>query len=159
MGVYWYPANVTKRQFIDPHAVGCGVKIGQWNHPESEVWRRIDELTRAGHWAPDDNVVAVSDAGGLMVLRGGSDHGLEVDGNTYDQLEGEYENVSVVPLGTALNAESGDAPLPEDDAIRAAHPLRTHDHATYAEAMRLVGAKHSKRALVDLVNWLLVRGR
>lgn len=49
-----------------------------------------------------------------------------------------------------------DQPLPEDDAIRAAFPTRTGDHSTYAEAMRLVGAKRSKGALVSLVNWLLV---
>ena len=35
-------------------------------------------------------------------------------------------------------------PLPEDAAIEAAHPLRTGDHATYAEAMRLVGARSAK---------------
>lgn len=50
-----------------------------------------------------------------------------------------------------------DKPLPEDEAIRAAHPTRTSEHQRYAEAMRLVGAKRSKYALVDLVNWLLSR--
>lgn len=48
-----------------------------------------------------------------------------------------------------------DAPLPEDAAIQAAHPLRTGRHDLYAEAMRLVGARHSKAGLVELVNWLL----
>lgn len=50
-----------------------------------------------------------------------------------------------------------DRPLPEDEAIAAAHPLRTGRHDLYKEAMRLVGAKHSKYALVDLINWLLSR--
>ena len=50
-----------------------------------------------------------------------------------------------------------DKPLPEDAAIDAAHPLRSNRHDLYQEAMRLVGAKHSKSALVDLVNWLLLR--
>ncbi len=49
-----------------------------------------------------------------------------------------------------------DQPLPEDEAIDAAHPVRTGNHAIYAEAMRMVGAKRSKGALVELVNWLLV---
>lgn len=53
------------------------------------------------------------------------------------------------------NVWDSDKPLPEDDAIRAAHPTQSKNHARYAEAMRLVGAKHSKYALVDLVNWLL----
>lgn len=48
-----------------------------------------------------------------------------------------------------------DRPLPEDEAIKAAHPLRTNRHDLYQEAQRLVGAKHSKFALVELVNWLL----
>lgn len=60
-------------------------------------------------------------------------------------------------MATTNEVESADAEIPEDAAIKAAHPMRTGDHATYAEAMRLVGAKYSKRALVDLVNWLLVR--
>ena len=50
-----------------------------------------------------------------------------------------------------------DLPLPEDEEIHNAHPLKTGDHDLYTEALRLVGAKHSKYALVDLVNWLLVK--
>lgn len=61
----------------------------------------------------------------------------------------------------AARAQGGgmmrDQPLPEDAAIRDAHPLRTGRHDLYAEAMRMVGAKHSKGALVELVNWLLWR--
>lgn len=49
----------------------------------------------------------------------------------------------------------GDKPIPEDAAIKAAHPVRTKRHDLYQEAQRLVGAKRSKYALVDLVNWLL----
>ncbi len=45
--------------------------------------------------------------------------------------------------------------LPEDAAIAAAHPTITGRHRTYAEAARMVRAKHSKPALIDLVNWLL----
>lgn len=50
-----------------------------------------------------------------------------------------------------------DRPLPEDAAIDEAHPLKTGRHDLYAEAARMVGAKHSKGALVELVNWLLSR--
>lgn len=48
-----------------------------------------------------------------------------------------------------------DSPIPEDEQIRAAHPMQTKQHKLYEEAMRLVGAKKSKFALVSLVNWLL----
>ena len=51
----------------------------------------------------------------------------------------------------------GDKSLPEDSAIQAAHPLNGGDPDRMAEAMRLVGAKRSKAALVELVNWLLAR--
>jgi hypothetical protein len=51
----------------------------------------------------------------------------------------------------------GDKPLPEDDAIKAAFPTRSGRHDLYAEAVRLVGAKRSKYALVSLVTWLLLR--
>lgn len=54
-------------------------------------------------------------------------------------------------------AEWSDKPLPEDEAISAAHPIETDRHDLYAEAMRLVGARHSKHKLVGLVNWLLYR--
>lgn len=52
-----------------------------------------------------------------------------------------------------------DQQLPEDDEIRAARPRTTDGNDLYAEAMRLVGAKRSKYALIDLVNWLLVEAR
>lgn len=57
----------------------------------------------------------------------------------------------------ALAWSDSDQPIPEDDAIKAAHPLKTGRHDLYQEAMRMVGAKRSKGALVDLVVWLLVR--
>jgi len=44
----------------------------------------------------------------------------------------------------------------EAEAIKAAHPLRSGRHDLYAEAMRLVGERHAKADLVDLVTWLLV---
>jgi hypothetical protein len=50
-----------------------------------------------------------------------------------------------------------DKPLPEDSAILKAHPMNGGRHDLYMEAMRLVGARHSKHGLVDLVSWLLLR--
>lgn len=51
--------------------------------------------------------------------------------------------------------EMGDKPLAEDKEISAAFPTRSHRHDLYATAMRMVGAKYSKMALVALVNYLL----
>jgi hypothetical protein len=50
-----------------------------------------------------------------------------------------------------------DKPIPQDKEIKAYHPTRTGRHEVYADAMALVGAKRSKYALVELVNWLLAK--
>lgn len=47
----------------------------------------------------------------------------------------------------------------ETEQIHAAHPLRSGRHDLYAEAMRLVGERHAKADLVDLVCWLLLRAQ
>lgn len=52
-----------------------------------------------------------------------------------------------------------DDSVPEDEQIRRAHPLETKDFDTYNEALRMVGAKKSKYALVDLVNWLISKNK
>lgn len=42
------------------------------------------------------------------------------------------------------------------EAIKAAHPTRNNVHDYWATAMTMVGHRHSKYALVELVNWLLL---
>ncbi len=44
--------------------------------------------------------------------------------------------------------------------VTAAHPTVSEDddrHARYALAMEMIHSRHSKYALVDLVNWLLTK--
>lgn len=41
------------------------------------------------------------------------------------------------------------------DAIAAAHPVETGDHASYNTAMEMVGNRHSKRALVEMTCYFL----
>lgn len=48
-------------------------------------------------------------------------------------------------------------PEEERDAIAKAFPTHTGRHNLWAEAMRLVGERHAKGDLVELVNWLLLR--
>jgi hypothetical protein len=55
----------------------------------------------------------------------------------------------------AYYGDASDKPIPEDASIAAAHPSKTGDYATYAEAQRLVSAKRSKFGIIALVNWLL----
>ena len=68
------------------------------------------------------------------------------------------DDVAMKPL--ALPTATGpwdDADDEWSDRIKAAHPTRNGSHETYATAMRMVGARRSKGALVELVNWLLQR--
>lgn len=58
---------------------------------------------------------------------------------------------------TALQWTEDDKPISEDEQIEAAFPTRSMRYDIYFEAMRMVGAKRSKGALVALVNWLLCR--
>lgn len=51
--------------------------------------------------------------------------------------------------------ENGDREDEYTQRINRHHPTSTGDHKTYAKAMELVGNRHSKAALVDLVNFLL----
>lgn len=50
-----------------------------------------------------------------------------------------------------------DQPLPEDAEIKAHHPIENRSNAAYVDAQRMVSAKRSKGALVDLVSWLSQR--
>lgn len=57
---------------------------------------------------------------------------------------------------TLVWADSDDRDDEWTDAVHAAFPTRSGSHPTYATAMRMVGNRYSKGALVALVNWLLV---
>ena len=51
--------------------------------------------------------------------------------------------------------ESGDTRDQWSDSIDSAHPTLTGKHKSYEMAQEMVSNRHSKGALVDLVNWLL----
>lgn len=68
MGEYWKPVNLTKKEFVHPHRLDCGLKLAEWNHPDSRVLRRIEELVASGEWDHSDKVAIVSDYGGTIPL-------------------------------------------------------------------------------------------
>lgn len=37
MGEYWKPVNLTKREYIHPHDLNDGLKLGEWNWPGSRT--------------------------------------------------------------------------------------------------------------------------
>lgn len=51
--------------------------------------------------------------------------------------------------------EYGDRRDEWSERIDASHPMNSGDHRKYELAMQMVGNRHSKGALVELVNWLL----
>jgi hypothetical protein len=60
-------------------------------------------------------------------------------------------------LDAALHWEDVDDEWSEQ--IRAAHPMHSGAHEQYGIAMEMVGHRHSKGRLVELVNWLLVTAK
>lgn len=65
------------------------------------------------------------------------------------------DRVRLEAKAEALNGPWSDEPDEMTPSILASHPVHTKDYATYAEALRLVSNRHSKGALVCLVNHLL----
>lgn len=65
MGEYWKPVNMTRGEFIHPHHVDCGLKLGEWNYPESNVRKLMKK-----HWSSTDDVRGLSDYGGETQLSG-----------------------------------------------------------------------------------------
>lgn len=63
MGEYWKPVNVTRREYIHPHDLNCGLKLREWSYPDSRVMKMISE-----RWSKTDTVVAVSDYGDSHVI-------------------------------------------------------------------------------------------
>ncbi len=66
------------------------------------------------------------------------------------------------PLPKDFNPSNawGDKADQFSDRVKAAHPVISKDddrHARYALAMEMIHSRHSKYALVDLVNWLLIK--
>jgi len=90
MGEYWKPINVTKKEYVHPHDLDCGLKLGEWHYPGSPVHKRIDELIEHREWSEDDLIVIASDYGGLMPMHGTG----EAPEELYELATETYRNVS-----------------------------------------------------------------
>ena len=67
---------------------------------------------------------------------------------------------SILSRGAALEEQEwADRPDEWTAQIKAAHPMNTGKHEIYATAMKMVGNRRGKFALVALVNWLLAWSR
>lgn len=124
-----------------------GVAYQRRDTDELTVWVRPEEMFR-GRAQLDDG----SDVVRFERLTG------ETSVETVKTLRARIKDLEE-QLARATEWSEDDKPVPEDEAILSVHPATCENpnHDLYIEAMRLVGAKRSKYALVDLVNWLLVR--
>ena len=87
MGEYWKPVNLTRREFVHPHYVGNGLKLGEW-----WVYDSATVKVMRSRWADSDDVRAVSDYGGQERLWG---TGVapwpeydDLDGDTFVEVSG-----------------------------------------------------------------------
>lgn len=87
MGEYWKLVNLTKGEFIHPHHVNCGLKLMEWNHPESPVRKLMREK-----WASTDDIRALSDYGGEMQLSGSASTDISPD---YDRIEEDFVEIGL----------------------------------------------------------------
>jgi hypothetical protein len=100
----------------------------------------------------------------LYKAHGGKFHGPHVEHASIEE-EAFWRFVAAVHADGAHQvthwaASDDDRPLPEDDAIEAAHPVNDKRNTPlFEEALRLVDARRSKYGLVELVTWLLARER
>lgn len=142
-----------------------GVAYQRRDTDELTVWVRPEEMFK-GRATLEDGSTAVrferlnssTSVATAKTLREESEDCAE---NHYTAEEGRALEARIAELEAQLKQAQEwtdeDKPLPEDGQIDAAHPLQSGEHKLYAEAVRLVGAKRSKYALVDLVHWLLLR--
>lgn len=70
MGEYWKPVNLTRREYVNPHSLRCGAKLGEWNYPGSQTRNRVEELIAMGEWSAEDDIRIVSDYGQQMQMYG-----------------------------------------------------------------------------------------
>ena len=69
MGQYWVPVNLTKKEFIDPHKLGCGLKL----------WEQL-----ANH--PSTGTALLILCSAMPEPRGGGDFNLDTDDKKYNTL-------------------------------------------------------------------------
>lgn len=70
---------------------------------------------------------------------------------------GIHEAIEKLVAETEAGPLWEDSKTPEDEAIKAVHPVRSGRHELFQRAQELIHPRRSKYALVEMVNWLLHR--
>ena len=90
MGEYWKPFNLTKKEHLNPHNFGCGLKLGEWDYFTSPVMKAIVALFETGRWSISDGIRKLSDYGGELQM-----YGIPVNECNSDHYhENESDNIS-----------------------------------------------------------------
>jgi hypothetical protein len=108
MGEYWKPVNFTKREYVHPPRLDCGLKLGEWHYPESAVMCRVTGLLASGQWQATDDICACSDYGGLLQMFGSKGERPEFDG--YEAAEHGFKDASLAPGQELVDTSSEEAP-------------------------------------------------
>lgn len=90
MGEYWMPVNLTRREFIHPHHMDCGLKLGEWWEWNDQPVRSPVRDVMERRWSQADDVRAVSDYGGKLQLWGEPG---DRPWPEYDTLEDEFKEI------------------------------------------------------------------
>lgn len=93
MGEYFKAVNLTRKEFVHPRSLNCGLKLPEWNYAESAVRQRIAKLIAVGIWSAEDDIQAVSDYGSAVPLSFGKSAEL-----TEDEATAAYEDESMVEV-------------------------------------------------------------
>lgn len=90
MGECWRAVNLTRREYINPNDINCGLRLQEWNWADSPVMRLIKQ-----RWSTTDAVIAISNFEGLQILQGAPPG---MDPPRYHSLdEGGYARIFPAP--------------------------------------------------------------
>jgi hypothetical protein len=122
-----------------------------------EITAQDRELLAAEYEAAGSRIMAEEIAAGRMEAYGDlydPRHALRAISKIRSQLEEVTRERDELRQATTFK-DSSDRDDECSAAIAAAHPTLTGKHDLYVQAMKMVGNRYSKGALVCLVNWLL----
>lgn len=128
-------------------------------------WREEHEPLHMRTLAPGilvlDNDFGCGGPWGDEIDKANAAHIATFDPPTVLALLAEVERLTKEPeTRDAVQREAwGEEEDEHSEAIHAAHPTVTKDFDTYHVALKMIGTRRSKYALVDMANWLLARAQ
>ena len=120
MGQYYLTVNKTKKQYLNPHKFGSGLKLMEFSGDQESIMQGLAILLASGNgrgggdlrsndpivgsWAGDEIVVA-GDYGDDGLFTDGAKDGMGKEYNLYGLANAEFEDVSDAVIGAITAAE------------------------------------------------------